>query len=306
MMEYDKEGDSNEFKGFFYEDDEESMSEDEYYHVRITTKSDRGNSELKLDLSKKQLTERFLIPYENGTVITVNGKPIEPDDIERIKINRTDVDSSRLISQIRAERNANGGILPISDKQFVIYKGADITDELILGPAGYKKSDNSNNSSAMEVVEMMPKNNKIFVVHGHDGEMKQTVARTLEKLGLEPVILHEQPNRGRAIIEKFEDCSETISFAIILLSPDDKGCEANNFPESAKLRARQNVILELGYFIGKLGRNKVFVLFKDEINFEHPSDFVGVLYTPFKGGWEFEMVKELQTCGYDVDANNLV
>ena len=281
------------------------MSEDEYYHVRITTKSNRGNDELKLDLLKKQLTERFLIPYENGTVIIVNGKSIEPDDIERIKINRTNVDSSRLLPQIIAERSENVVMVPISDEWFVTDKGADITDELILGPPGYKKSDDVNDSNGKRVVDI-PENNKIFVVHGHDGDMKQTVARTLEKLGLEPVILHEQPNRGRAIIEKFEDYSEAISFAIILLSPDDKGCEANNFPEYAKLRARQNVILELGYFIGKLGRTKVLVLFKDEPDFEHPSDFVGVLYTPFTNGWELEMVRELQSCGYDVDANRLL
>ena len=282
------------------------MNEDEYYHVRITAKSNIGNDELKLDLSKEQLTERFLIPYENGTVITVNGKSIEPNDIERIKINKTNDNSSRLLPQIRAERNANGVMVPISDEWFVTDKGADMTDELISGPPGYKKSDDVNGSNGMEVVEIMPENNKIFVVHGHDKEMKQTVARTLEKLDLEPVILHEQPNRGRAIIDKFEDCSEAISFAIILLSPDDKGCKKNNFPGSAKLRARQNVILELGYFIGKLGRTKVLVLFKDEPDFEHPSDFVGVLYTSFKDGWELEMVKELQSCGYDVDANKLV
>ena len=274
------------------------MSEGEYYHVSITTKSDRGNHEIKLDLSKEQLTERFLKPYENGTAIMVNGKSIEPDDIERIKINRTDVDCSILFPEI------DNSI--VGPEWFIFDEGEDITDDLIFGPPGYKKSDNLNNNSAMGVVEMIPKNNKIFVVHGHDTEMKQTVARTLEKLGLEPVILHEQPNRGRAIIEKFEDCSEVISFAIILLSPDDKGCEANNFPGSAKLRARQNVILELGYFIGKLGRNKVLVLFKDENDFEHPSDFVGVLYTPFKGGWELEMIGELQSYGYDVDANKLV
>ena len=269
------------------------MSEGEYYHVRITTKSDRGHNEVKLDLSKEQLTVRFLNPYEYGTNIIVNGKSIEPDDIERIEISITDVDSSRLTDCFYGK------------EWYIFDKDQDITDELILGPPGYKKSNNVN-SGGIEVVEIMPDNNKIFVVHGHDAEMKQTVARTLEKLGLEPVILHEQPNRGRAIIEKFEDCSEAISFAIILLSPDDKGCDANNFPESAKFRARQNVILELGYFIGKLGRNKVLVLFKDEPYFEHPSDFVGVLYTSFKDGWELEMVKELQSCGYDVDANKLV
>ena len=282
------------------------MSEDEYYHVRITTKSNRGNDELKLDLSKKQLTERFLIPYENGTVITVNGKSIEPDDIVRIKINRTNDNSSRLLPQIRAERSENGVMVPISDEWYVTDKGVDMTDEFILGPPGYKKSDDVNDTDGMEVLKTMPDNNKIFVVHGHDVEMKQTVARTLEKLDLEPIILHELPNRGRTIIEKFEASSETISFAIVLLSPDDKGCESNTFPESTKLRARQNVILELGYFIGKLGRDMVLVLFKDEIDFEHPSDILGVLYTPFKDGWELKMVKELQSGGYNVDANRLL
>ena len=280
------------------------MSEAEYYHVRITTKSNRENDEIKLDLSKEQLTERFLNPYKYGTNIFVNGKSIEPNDIERIKINRTNEDSSRLMLQIMAEKRANGIVVPISNKWLVTNEGADITDLLILGPSGYKKSDHANGSNAMEV-KMIPENNKIFLVHGHDEEMKQTVARTLEKLDLKPIILHEQPDRGRTIMEKFEDYSEAISFAIILLSPDDKGCDANNFPESAKFRARQNVILELGYFIGKLGRNKVLVLFKDEPYFEHPSDFVGVLYTSFKDGWELEMVKELQSCGYDVDANKL-
>lgn len=282
------------------------MSGDEYYHVRITTKSNRRNDEIKLDLSKEQLTERFLISYENGTIITINGKSIKSDDIDRFKINVTDIDSYRLLPQIRAKRMASTVMVPISDKWYVTAKGVDVTDELILGAPGYKISDNPNNRGSIGTGEITPENNKIFVVHGHDTEMEVIVARTLDKLGLEPVILHEQPNRGRAIIEKFEDCSETISFAIILLSPDDKGGEANTFPKSAKLRARQNVILELGYFIGKLGRNRVLVLFKDENDFEHPSDFVGVLYTPFKNGWELEMVQELQSCGYNVDANRLL
>ena len=283
------------------------MSEDEYYHVRITTKSDRGNDEVKLDLSKKQLTKKFLKPYENGNVILVNGKPIESDDIERIEINRTDVDSLILLPQIRAERSASRSKTPgISDEWYVTKKGANITDELISGPPGYKKSNTSNNSSEIKVVETTPISNKIFVVHGHDEEMEQKVARALEKLGLEPVILHEKPNQGKTLIKKLEDISEDISFAIVLFSPDDKGCEANNFPKSANLRARQNVIFELGYFIGKFGRNKVLVLFKEEINFESPSDFVGVLYTSFKDGWELEMVRELRSCGYDLDANKLV
>jgi hypothetical protein len=278
------------------------MSEDEYYHVRITTKSDRGNDEVKLDLSKEQLIERFVRPYENGTTIIVNGKPIEPDDIERIKLNRTNNDSTRLLPRIKAERRPLG--LPISNEWYVTKEGEDITDEFILGPPGYKKLEYSRKNSTSG--EIMHENKKVFIVHGHDEEMKLAVARSLEKLELEPIILHEEPNKSRTIIEKFEDCSEDIPFAIVLLSPDDKGCEANNFPESAKLRARQNVILELGYFIGKLGRNNVLVLYKDETEFEHPSNILGVSYTPFSDGWEMEMIRELQSCGFEVDANRLI
>jgi len=149
--------------------------------------------------------------------------------------------------------------------------------------------------------------NRIFIVHGHDEAMKQAVARTVEKIGLEPIILHEKPSEGRTIIEKFTDYSD-VSFAIVLLSPDDVAYPKNQSPKDAKLRARQNVIFELGFFIGKLGRKRVLVLYQEEKNFEMPSDYSGVLYTPYddSGRWQFDLVKELKACGYDVDANKLL
>lgn len=147
---------------------------------------------------------------------------------------------------------------------------------------------------------------KVFIVHGHDNEMKANVARVIEKLGLDPIILHEQPNMGRTIIEKFQSHSQNVSFAIILISPDDKGCKSDLFPKAVKYRARQNVILELGYFIGTLGREKVFVLAKTPEELEIPSDILAVLYTPYKNGWEKELVKEMKACNIDVDMNKLV
>ena len=149
--------------------------------------------------------------------------------------------------------------------------------------------------------------NRIFIVHGHDEAMKQAVARTLEKIGLEPIILHEKPSEGRTIIEKFTNYSD-VSFAVVLLSPDDMAYPKDQTPENAKPRARQNVIFELGFFIGKLGRNRVLVLYQEEKNFEMPSDYSGVLYTPYdnSGRWKFDLVKELKVCGYNVDANKLL
>jgi predicted nucleotide-binding protein len=148
---------------------------------------------------------------------------------------------------------------------------------------------------------------KIFIIHGHDEEMKQAIARVVEKLGFNPIILHEQPNKGRTIIEKFTDYSD-VGFAIALLSPDDLAYSKESSPEQAKYRARQNVIFELGFFIGKLGRSRVLAMFDEKNNFEKPSDYDGIIYVPYEknGNWQFEIMKELKACGYQLDANILL
>jgi len=144
----------------------------------------------------------------------------------------------------------------------------------------------------------------VFIVHGHDKEMEQAVARVLSRLGLDPIILHEQPNNGQTIIEKFETNAIRAGFVVVLLSPDDVGYPANK-PKAKKPRARQNVILELGYFVGKLGRKYVFPLKRGEV--EVPSDYQGVAYIDYdaSGAWRLKLVQELQEAGYDVDANAL-
>ena len=146
----------------------------------------------------------------------------------------------------------------------------------------------------------------VFVVHGRDEELKQSTARVLSQLGLNPIILHEQPNQGRTIIEKFEKHAD-VQFAVVILSPDDMAYPASELPQSAKLRARQNVILELGYFVGRLTRERVFALKRDN-QLEIPTDFSGVVYTLYdqSGAWRFELVRELKEAGYDVDANDLL
>jgi predicted nucleotide-binding protein len=141
---------------------------------------------------------------------------------------------------------------------------------------------------------------KVFLVHGRDEAVKFAVARFLEKLGLEPVILHEQPNKGQTVIEKFEANSD-VRFAVVLLTPDDEGRATTG--KDLKPRARQNVILELGYFIGKLRRARVCALYKEGVDL--PSDIHGVIYVPYDGagGWCLELAKELKAAGIDVDLN---
>jgi predicted nucleotide-binding protein len=151
----------------------------------------------------------------------------------------------------------------------------------------------------------MPKSNRVFVMHGHDEGMRESVARVLTTFGLEPVILHEQPDRGRSIIEKFYDYSD-VDFAVVLLSPDDTGYANTGGPDMAQPRARQNVILELGFFLGRLGREKVVALHKE--NVEILSDFSGVLCQPFISGgdWPYKLTRELrESGGYKVSADAL-
>ena len=144
----------------------------------------------------------------------------------------------------------------------------------------------------------------IFIVHGRDDGPKETVARFLEKLDLKVTILHEQPSEGQTIIEKLEKYADKAGFAIVLLTPDDIGALKDKIEDKSQPRARQNVVFELGYFIGKLGRESVCPLFKGEI--EKPSDIDGVIYVPMEGeGWKLQLGKEMKNAGFPVDMNKI-
>lgn len=145
----------------------------------------------------------------------------------------------------------------------------------------------------------MATTNKVFIVHGHDGEAREAVARFLEKMGLQAIILHEQANQGRTVIEKVE-ANGDVGFAVVLLTPDDVGCTKGGEPGP---RARQNVLLELGYFIGRLGRAKVCALKRGTL--EIPSDFAGVVWENMdsSGSWKLALARELKAAGHDIDLN---
>ena len=140
---------------------------------------------------------------------------------------------------------------------------------------------------------------KVFIVHGHDNALKQEVARMVEKQGLETIILSEQANRGKTIIEKFEEHSD-VGAAICLFTGDDYGKAKDATSEN--LRARQNVVFEAGYFMGKLGRGNVILIASPDI--EIPSDLQGVVYTN-KDMWQTDVLRELKAIGYNVDFNKL-
>lgn len=161
--------------------------------------------------------------------------------------------------------------------------------------------------------EIMP-TDKIFLVHGHNNLMLESVARTIQQLHLHPIILREEEDFGKTIIEKFESNASKANFAVILLSCDDMAVSKKNLEREAKEkgfkaqllpRARQNVIYEMGYFTGKLDRNHVFLLTEDEV--ETPGDLDGIIYNAFSSAeWKFKLVKRLKACGYKVSADDIL
>ena len=158
-----------------------------------------------------------------------------------------------------------------------------------------------------ELVEVPPYTvgNKIFIVHGHDEAAKHKIARFITELDLSATVLDEQPSRGQTIIDKFEEHADEASFAIVLLTADDVGAPKDKTDE-LKPRARQNVIMELGYFLRGLGRERVCVLYKAGV--ELPSDIRGLLYVTMDdaGGWKLKVAKEMKIAGLPINPENLL
>jgi predicted nucleotide-binding protein len=143
---------------------------------------------------------------------------------------------------------------------------------------------------------------KVFLVHGRDDATKNEVALFLRSIGLEPIILHTRPHRGRNILTKFQEESEGAAFAVILMTPDDEGALVGGTPQK---RARQNVVFELGFFIGKLGTPNVAALVKGHI--ERPSDFDGIGYIDFdpNGEWKRLLAREMHDAQIPFDASKV-
>lgn len=166
--------------------------------------------------------------------------------------------------------------------------------------------DESAQASSPEVThapQLAGTSKNVFVVHGRDDGTKETIARFVSNLGYVPVILHEQPSGGKTVIEKFEKNADAC-FAIALLTPDDMGGLSGD--TDLKPRARQNVIFEFGYFIGRLSRLRVCAITKGEV--ELPSDYAGVVYIPLDsaGAWRLLLLREMKAAGLSVDANKVL
>ena len=151
-------------------------------------------------------------------------------------------------------------------------------------------------------------NTKVFVVYGHDETAKNHLEAMLRRWGLEPLILDQLPSEGQTIIEKLEKYTADVHFAVVLATPDDEGNRAGRDDEKA-YRARQNVVLELGMLLSRLGRSRVAIILKQQANMERPSDIQGLIYIPFKDDLSKEagtiLAKEMAAQGYHIDIAKL-
>ena len=147
---------------------------------------------------------------------------------------------------------------------------------------------------------------KIFVVYGHDEIARTQLEAMLRRWDLEPIILDQQASSGQTIIEKLEEYTADVGYAIILATPDDEGKAKSE--STYKSRVRQNVVLELGMFLAKLGRNRVAILLKEATDFEKPSDIQGLIYIPFKDKVDevsLSLIRELTRQGYKIDSGRI-
>lgn len=209
-----------------------------------------------------------------------------------------------LIDKLAADQNyaINVGFTYFYSGSKIIAGIHALTGQLIMPFVRDYKTFVSNHGH-LESKLIEPNSNKVFIVHGHDDGALQGLARFLEKLGLKAIVLKEQPDQGRTIIQKFEDSAKDVGFAVVLLTPDDLGGSVK-LPEQ-EARARQNVIFELGYFAGKLGRGRVCLFRKGHV--EIPSDLFGVIYTEMdpNEGWKAKLIHELKAANLQFDSNKL-
>jgi predicted nucleotide-binding protein len=196
-------------------------------------------------------------------------------------------------TQLRLE---NGAVVNVFDKGTVNCQGKNCEQvETLL------KSRGGGTGS------LLVSSTKVFVVYGHDTAARDQLEAMLRRWRLEPLILDQLPSQGQTIIEKLESYTDQVGFAVVLATPDDEGHRTGHSDEKY-YRARQNVVLELGMLLSKLGRKRVAILLKQQERMERPSDIQGLIYIPFKDDVKDASVllaKEMVAQGYQIDVQRL-
>lgn len=279
-----------------------------FYHVLIETKEKVGKNKKNKQIFELDFTERSRVvndvvsPYIAGNEFLFNGYFLSKREVIRLVVRESELNSSTLSDN--ANNNMAPGIIYFINRESAVQSDShtkDITKD-IFQEAKEISGNTELNSSKSDDKTMNKK--QVFVVHGHDNLAKLEVSSFIKDLDFEPIILHEQASGGDTIMEKIENHSN-VGFGVVLYTPCDLGAKNE---ENCNLlpRARQNVVFEHGYLIGKLKRGNVCALVKGEV--ETPNDISGVVYINLDehGAWKIALSKELRKAGYDVDMNKVL
>ena len=283
-----------------------------YYQVLVEISEKIGKNGtykqlFELDkLDTVEIENDVIVPYLQGNKFQFDGYFIKADEVKRIVVKETERTTEDL-SKYENDNMSPNIIMFISREDIVSYDNhaKDITKKVFANAQAKVDSDDIkkipiSNTDQEQTIDC----SKVFIVHGHDELAKTETARFIEKMGFEPIILHEQATSGSTIIEKIEKYSN-VGFGVVLYTPCDVGGKSEDKP-NLQSRARQNVIFEHGFLNGKLGRKNVCALVKGDI--ETPNDISGVVYVPMDpyGAWKVALAKEMRNSGFDVDMNTVV
>lgn len=196
-------------------------------------------------------------------------------------------------------RVSNGSIVTVYDTGRHVLGGKN-TDDL-------KASFEAEGPSRPSGTKPTPAARKVFVVYGHDTAARTELEAMLRRWGLDPLILDQLPSGGQTIIEKLESVRAEASYAVVLVTADDEGHRAGH-PDEKALRARQNVVLELGMMLAVLGRERVAILLPSNVSMERPSDIQGLIYISYKDNVKeaaLTLAKEINAAGIRIDLSKV-
>lgn len=275
------------------------------YHLYIDY-SEPDKSGIRFNVSRAELVGGFQEPYARGEPFWFMGRLLNPVKVVKVAI----FWSYETADKLRLPNRET--LIGSKDKKYAIdnilkgkVKGVYLCTEEFVAVTEKKSVATSHVHPAASIPSGTPR--RIIVVSGTDETIKQTITGALRKLGLASVVMSEEPKQGKKIVDKFKDYAD-VGFAVVLLSPDVYAYPKGEEATKRERIPRQDVTLMLGFLLGKLGKDRVLVFYRECPNFVFPNEFEGIKFTPLddRDSWKHALIRELTGCGYNVDTEWLL
>ncbi len=273
------------------------------YHIYIEY-IEPEKSGVRFNVSQEEVNRTFAAPFAAGQPFWFMGRLLNPIKVTKVVLFWSYVTADKI------ELPNHENLVSAKDKKYLIesivkgkVKGVYLCTEKFLPTTLNVSSPSQSATSASGILSR-----RIMVVSGSDEEMNQAIHGALTKLSLIPLILCEEPSHGKKIVENFSREYSDVTFAVVLLSPDDFGYPKNEADTKRKLRPKQDVVFELGFLLGKFGKDNVLVFFRECANFEIPVNFEGIKVTAFddRDSWKLALLRELSNSGLAVDGDRIL